>query len=165
MRAVGPIYQLAFVVSDLEAAIDRWVGDGAGPFWIFKDFVMSEVFEPAGAAAPRFNIALGFFGKLNIELMEITEDTIGLFPHTDLPQPHHVARLTHDLGKEIDAIGAPVLLRGTFPTGQPAAFVDTRATRGMLTELIQVDDMVFGMLDVMEQAALDWDGSEPRRSF
>ncbi|MHA7819610.1 MAG: VOC family protein [Erythrobacter sp.] len=165
MRAVGPIYQMAFVVSDLDAAIDRWVSDGAGPFWLFEDFCFAEVAEPQGAASPRFDIALGYFGNVNIELMQITEDPGGLFPASDLPQPHHVACLTSDLGAEIARLGQPVLLRGTFPTGQPAAFVDTRAVRGIITELIQVDEMVTGMLDTMQDAAKGWDGDEPRRRF
>lgn len=165
MRAIGPIYQLAFVVEDLDAAIDQWVGDGAGPFWLFDDFGFAEVVEPSGAASPRFDIALGYFGDVNIELMQILDDPGGLFRATELPQPHHVARLTRDLDTEIAKIGEPVLLKGTFPTGQPAAFVDTKGSRGMLTEIIQYDEMVDGMLSAMRDGAKDWDGSEPRRRF
>lgn len=164
-HSTGSVYQLAFVVDDLEEAADNWVRAGAGPFYRFDEFRFIEVLEPRGAESPSLDILLGFSGDTMIELIKPRLDPQQLFTATG---PHHVARLVDDIDRYVDAQadpGPPVLFRGVFPTGTPAAYLDTRSDLGIITELIVHDDIMSSMLDQMYAEARAFDGADPVRSI
>lgn len=163
---IGPIYQMAFVVPDLQAAIAAWTADWtAGPFYRFDHFA----FEPADGQDERplvdISIALGHSGALNIELIEVHDAPPELFGGPGL---HHVARRTDDVDQaivELAAAGAAPLLRARFAGGVDMAYVDTRQTLGCITELIACDAGIDGMLARMASDAEGWDGRDPVRRF
>lgn len=161
----GSVYQLAFVVEDLNEAAQNWVRAGAGPFYGFDDFHFVEVLEPAGAESPRLDILLGFSGDTMIELIKPQHDPQQLFANTG---PHHVARLVDDIDAYVGAqpdTGPKVLFKGVFPTGTPAAYLDTRPGLGIITELIVHDEIMSSMLNTMHAEARAFTGADPIRSI
>lgn len=172
MRPLNSVYQVAYVVDDLESAVQRWTQNGgAGPFTAFRHFQFLDAVSASGLEVPDISIALGFSGSTNIELMQVHSRGPCVYNLPGLPKRpfmHHVARLVPDVDAaavRLAAIGAPVLLRARMEPGSALCYVDTRATLGCLTEFIQVNSQVLGILDAMEQQARDWDGSQPLREF
>jgi hypothetical protein len=102
-----------------------------------------------------------------LELIEVGEDPTGLFTAPVVPGPHHVAMLVDDIDEYLARSGQrdALAMHSLFPTGTPIAMIDTRPQTGLLTELVTADDAVAGMLAVMREAAADFNGTEPIRSF
>jgi hypothetical protein len=167
MYKEGTVYQMAFLVDDLEAAASDWCRRGAGPFYCFDDFEFSEMLYPVGALSPRLSILLGYSGDTMIELIRVSDDSTGLFSATPAPAAHHVALLVNDIDDYLDAEGNrhQLVMRGLFPTGTPIAMLDTRPETGLLTELVTLDESVRAMIDQMRQAAQDFRGEDLLRSF
>lgn len=162
------VYQMAFVVDDLEAAAVNWQRAGAGPFYAFPDFEFSDVTVPDSGQTPRMSILLGYSGTTMIELMRIDHDPNNHFKHVSPGQPHHVAILAESIDsylKAPDTLDAPIIFKGAFPTGTPVAFLDTRPQMGLITELITLDSMVTAMIDQMYREAENFTGKDLIRSF
>lgn len=163
----GPIYQIAFVVADLDHAIAAWIADRcAGPFYRFDHFAFLDPWSAGGARAPDISIALGQSGDLNIELIEVHGTPPPLF--ADGPGFHHVARRTEDIDRASAALletGGELVFAAMFPPAVRMAFVDTRAAIGCRTELIAADAGIDAMLARMREEAAAWDGRDPVRRF
>ena len=98
---LGPIWQLAYVVDDLEAGVMRWVERGAGPFF-------RRAPEPApffnrfyGGDPPRYDtdIALGQLGSQMIELIMPPEGGVEAAFKAQIeaaPDPEAARREIHD---------------------------------------------------------------------
>lgn len=164
----GTVYQIAFVVDDLEKAAAVWQQAGAGPFYHFPQFEFSNVTVPKDGRSPRMSILLGYSGTTMIELMKIEDDPHGHFAHLSPGAVHHLAVLTPNIDQYLaapDMLKGPLLFQGAFPTGTPLAFLDTRAQTGLITELITADDMVAAMITEMYGQAKTFNGDNLIRSF
>jgi hypothetical protein len=161
------IYQVAFIVDDLEDAALAWGRRGAGPFYRFDDFRFSEMLYPRGAASPTLSILLGYSGDTMLELIRVQEDPLGLFDAVPAPAPHHLAMLVEDIDGYLEKQGCreQLAMHGLFPTGTPIAMLDTRRELGLLTELVTLDDSVREMIATMRTEAADFDGERLVRSF
>lgn len=164
---LGPIYQMAFIVDDLDAAIADWVGlRAAGPFYRFDNFAFESPWCAVGHAPPDVSIALGHSGALNVELIAVHGDARTVFSG---PRGlHHVARRATDVDAALAALaaaGAPTLLRASFTGGVAVGFADTRDMLGCLTELIAENAGIDAMLARMAADAAGWDGRDPIRRF
>jgi hypothetical protein len=167
MHTLETVYQLAFLVDDLDAAAQHWLRRGAGPFFRIDDFAFTEPVFPQQAALPCLSILLGYSGEVMLELIRVEDDPTGLYTAPVLPRPHHVAVLVEDIDRYLDGKGMrdTLALQAHFPTGTPVAMLDTRPSTGLLTELVTADDAVRGMIAAMREATAAFDGSEPIRSF
>ncbi len=163
MRPIGPIYQIAFTVENLEAAVRDWVAEGkAGPFYRFDHFTFVDPVYRGVPVAPDISIVLGYSGDVFVELIEVHDGRQSVF--ADCPPGrhlHHVARLTSDFQRE--ANGA--VFTGKFAPSTNVAFLDTRPTLGCFTELIEYDSGIEGLLTMMAETARDWDGRDAIRSL
>lgn len=166
MHPSGTVYQIAFLVPDLDAAAQPWLRRGAGPFYRFDGFEFTDVMQPAGVASPRLSILLGYSGDTMLELITVEDDPTGLFVGAT-PGPHHVAMLVDDIDEYLQRTGQAdaLAMHALFPTGTPIGMLDTRSETGLLTELVTRDEAVEGMLAVMQEATKNFDGTEPIRSF
>ncbi|MFK7828593.1 MAG: VOC family protein [Congregibacter sp.] len=167
LHKMETVYQMAFLVEDLSAAAQYWSKRGAGPFYAFENFEFTSMLHPKGAASPKLSILLGYCGDVMIELMQVIEDSTGLFSTPALPAPHHVALLVDDIDGYMSAHkdNTELALHALFPTGTPIAMLDTRAETGMLTELVTLDSAVEGMLTLMRAEAESFDGERLIRSL
>lgn len=163
MRPIGSIYQIAFTVEDLDAAVRDWVAKGkAGPFYRFDHFTFVDPVYRGVATAPDISIVLGYSGDVFVELIEVHNGLQSVFADC---QPgrhlHHVARLTRDFQRE--AVGA--VFTGKFMPSTNMAFLDTRPALGCFTELIEYDAGIEALLTMMADAARNWDGRDAIRSL
>ncbi|MEO5665020.1 MAG: VOC family protein [Nocardioides sp.] len=77
----GPVRQLGYVVPDLGAALDHWVGHwGLGPFHVVDELVLED-FELDGMPTRpvTLSIALANSGTVQIELIQQLDDAPSLF--------------------------------------------------------------------------------------
>ena len=172
MTAPGPIYQMAYVVPDIRAAVDHWARTtGAGPFFLFENFQFIDPVYLGRPGAPTASLALGYSGDLNIELIEQHDAAPSVYRElidSDAYGFHHVARLTRDIDGSIaaaEAEGAPCVFRATFEPATRLAYCDTRARLGCYMEFVEYTEAAEAILAQLRQAARDWDGHDPLRRF
>ncbi|MEO0997572.1 MAG: hypothetical protein AAFX58_08640 [Pseudomonadota bacterium] len=164
----GGVYQFAYVVENLDTAAAYWLARSAGPFFALRDVAFPVVHVPHAAPSPVISILLGYSGDTLLELIEVEHDPQGLFATPGLPGPHHVARLTPDIDGAIAAeaaLGRRCVFHAGMELDAAVAFIDTRQDIGVLTELVSHTDTVADMLAVMYGAALEFDGTDPVRTF
>lgn len=163
--------QMCWVVPDLEAAIGRWVFQaGAGPFFVFEDVHFTDAQyrgSPSDIAPHR--AAIGQHGPMQIELIQPTSDAPGIWsdvvPHGGFGF-HHTALYCDDYEADKQALlatGAELAFEGLM-MGAKTGYIDTVGTLGFMTELITANPIAAQVFAMFEDAAKDWDGSDPIRS-
>ena len=160
--------QAAYIVADVEQAVMKWAGLGAGPFYL-KTYKTQGAPTYLGRPANLDHIsAFGQYGALMIELIQPLGE--GPTPYS-LPDGgeglHHFAEICPDLEASVraaEALGRPLVCRGgTAQT--PVAFVDARAELGHLIELCQDAPQLRFLYDFVAKAAAGWDGADPLRQL
>jgi hypothetical protein len=159
------IIQNAYVVDNLEEAMQRWTDIyGIGP-WVILPHVIGQNLTYRGAPADLdFSAAFVQTGEINIELIE---------QHTDGPSAfrdmfakgeegfHHVAIISEDYEGDkarFEAAGCPVATEFSSGPDSGIAFIDTRDKLGHMVELYQNEAAINGLYAIIRQAAENWDG-------
>jgi len=77
--------QNAFVVTDLDAALDHWTRVmGVGPFFVFERVEFAEIWYRGQSALDiDLSVAIGYWGDLQIELIRQRNDVPSIY--TDFP--------------------------------------------------------------------------------
>lgn len=172
MTARNRIYQMAFVVDDLDEAMSRWTAmTGAGPWFVIPHFAFLEPKLRGVPAAPDVSIALAYSGEVMLELIHCESAAPSVF--TEVPPAkgvlHHVAQLTDDFESTVANFatsGAAVVFSARFTPETRAAFVDTRAAIGCWTEVIEATAPLLGMQQFMRAQTDGWDGkTDLKRGF
>ena len=107
--ASGHAMQSAWVVDDLDAAVDAWLKVGIGPFF-FVEYT-PDLFEDStyrGSPSPiSMKIALALAGDMQIELIEPTGEQANIYRDT-VPEGktafHHLCYWTDDIDGEISSL-------------------------------------------------------------
>ena len=162
----GVIKQIAYVVDDLDTAIMDWVHlVHAGPFFRIDDVVVEGVRYRGASADAKLSIAVGNSGGIQIELIQQRDG--GPSVYRELRRGvHHLALLARDFEGEtarLERLGHPVAFALTLPGICRVHYHDTLARVGHFLELWESTDAMRGMLEMVEAAARDWDGSDPIR--
>jgi methylmalonyl-CoA/ethylmalonyl-CoA epimerase len=172
---VGKQYcQIAWVVDDLDKAVEEWQQTALiGPF-----FVGAHVGGMITGATHRgrpveidISCAVAQAGPVQIELIK---------PHGSGPSPyrdvypegegglHHICSFVDDVEAEsrnYEQHGFQVVMRGSIAGRTPVAYIDTRSLLGCMTELMARGGPVEDMYGAIAAAATDWDGADPVRDF
>lgn len=165
----GPVDQIAYVVPDVERAVSLWTSlFGAGPFFImpgvrFPDWTYRG--EPQDLPV---DIVVGQLGSQQIEFVRPHRDIESVYRHAmaDVPMPHHLGLLVDDLAAANVAIAdAEVVVTGRSPAGTPFTYNDSRATLGMMVELIQRAPDIDAIFEMVRSASIGWDGRDPLRTL
>jgi hypothetical protein len=167
MTTLHRIYQMAWLVDDIEPAARSWAAQaGAGPFFLIPHFAFLDPLYRGQATGPAITIALGYCGDVMLELI-VDHGAPSVFGETarrrgDPPALHHVAQLTDamdaTLARLADA-GSPTVFTAKFPPETRAAFVDTCASLGCFTEVIEATPPLVGLQQLMRSATDAWDGT------
>ncbi len=162
-----PAVQMGYVVADLDAAIDHWVTQArVGPWTVFRGVTLSGRYAGADTVVT-MDVAMGYTGDLQIELMQITSTTPSPYtnaagePHVG---PHHIAWLTDDLDEALASAhrrGLEELFVAEGP-GTRVAYVHSPAQPEVVFEYIQSAGMR-AMLEYGIEQARTWDGTDPVR--
>ena len=171
----GPVVQVAYVVDDPRLAAQRWVDrHGAGPFFVRDHIPVTDV-EHRGRPSSfdhtsAYGWMLGQSGGFMIELFvqhdrapsavteRFAEGQTGL---------HHLACLADSVSDSIDrAEAAGLSLAQSAMAGTTRfVFVDDVAQSGHYWELYEPTTRLLAFYDMVRDAAVGWDGSDPVRTL
>ena len=162
------ILQIAYVVDNLDAVMRGWTETiGAGPFFAQKNMHVETEYrgQPSWIDV---SAAFGQGGAVQVELIEVHGDNPSVY--RDMYSRgqfgcHHVALFVDDLAEQLRVnrlVGHEVGMRGSF-AGTPYAYVDTRSSTGIFTELFQNTAGINLLYKRIADAAADWDGRDPVR--
>lgn len=157
--------QMAFVVTDIEAACRRWTkATGIGPFFLLSNISLTEInYRGAPSDGLDFSVAIAQSGGVQIELIE---------QHCDRPSAYRDliasgASGFHHMGlycDEYDANFAWYARQGYVPAvdgklgDMRFAYFDTSADLGCMVELIEQNPAQDELFARIAAAAEGWDG-------
>ena len=135
------VVQNAYVVDDLDEAIERFTKQGLGPWLLLPDVQVPSVTYRGRPASVSMSAALTQAGDVQIELVAPRGDEPSCF--RDLFAPgrsglHHTAMFPDDWPSAVEAYeaaGFPCANLFELPDGGAAAIMDTSAVTGHMTEL------------------------------
>ncbi len=175
-RFFGEIRQVAYLVPDIEAAMDYWANVlGVGP-WYYNPRVPIQNYTYRGERhEPHNSVALANAGGVQIELLQTRNDVPSMyrdFQRAGHVGGQHVAYWTEDFDADLaraEAAGFKVCMSGEVgENGRFVYFEDGKHPGlhpGALIELSEVAGPKGRLFTLIREAAKDWDGSEPVRPF
>ena len=168
----GPIHHLGYVVEDLEAAVERLVGElGAGPFFVLRDVAFDQVTSRGEAATFDHDSAFGQCGAVPIEVMQIERlaperlrDGFSKPP----PHLHHIAYVVApgrlaEARQDLERRGLPAYLHATV-ADIDVTYHGAARTTGHDVELHADSQGLRDFFGMIRDASVNWDGSDPLRS-
>lgn len=163
MSADGPINQTAYVVDDIDAAIDYWTTVMAvGPFFRLPRiaFAMSDYL---GKDQPiTFEAAFSWSGGIIVELIQpIGPSIFADFKNSGGRGVHHLARFVTDLeasARDIENLGGRRIQGGSFADGSKIAYFDMGGDQGIVLELAQLSPEILDLFATVKDASANWDG-------
>lgn len=169
MFRTNEIIQAAYVVEDLDAAIEAWrKTTPTGPFFVIRNATPENFSYRGKPARLVIDIALCQAGPIQIELIQ--PKSTGPNVYSDMAPIkgqfyHHQCYVTDDLDAEVAryaAMGIEVAQQADTG-GIQFAYFDTRHLIGCMTEVVQSSEAYDGMCRMIADAAIGWDGSDPIR--
>jgi hypothetical protein len=166
-------FQSAWVVDDIYEAANLWAEkSGIGPFFVAEyqgdEF---EAFYRGKPARMTMKTALAQAGSMQIELIQPTGDDPSAYRDTvpiGRPGFHHIALWSNDVIADIALYaerGFEVAVRASAPGIAEIAYIDTSAVFGHMIELVEGSDVIRSIFSAVADAAIDWDGTDPVRSY
>ena len=171
-RFFGEIRQVAYLVPDIEAAMDYWANVlGVGP-WYYNPRVPIKNYTYRGESyEPHNSVALANAGGLQVELLQIRNDVPSMyrdFVRAGHVGAQHFAYWTSNYDADLERL----LAQGFKPVmggevGEKGRFIyfDTEYHPGTVIELSEVAGPKGKLFRLIREAAADWDGKEPVRPF
>jgi len=169
-----PLYsvrQLAYVVRDLDAALDYWTGMlKVGPFFRMDHAPLANQRFYGQPSNVDISIALGNSGDLQIELIQqhcATPSVYKEFLDAGRVGVHHFGLMPVDYAAtcaEYLAKGHRAAFQCTLDDAELTYF-DTVASVGHYIELWDNNDAFKQLFLMVEDAAKGWDGRNPVRAF
>ncbi len=169
--AFGPAVQIAYVVSDPEAAAHEWARNfGAGPFFLNRHIPVSRVTYRGTPSAFDHTSAYGWWGSIMVELFcqhnsDPTAVTERFAPGTG--GLHHMACIVPNLAEAIrraETAGKEVAQSAQAGT-TTFVFIDDVATTGHYWELYESSPGLLGFYAMVKDAHDNWDGTNPVRDI
>jgi hypothetical protein len=166
----GIIVQNAYVVNDVEKAIDEWVSCvGAGPFFT-RNLNLMPLYR--GKETPLdMDFAVGQAGGVQIELVKVngTEPNVytDTYPKGSRGGFHHVALFHKDLDAVVRTYGAKGYEKAmdvVFGSTR-VVYMDARKELGCMVEFYDDTDEIRGFYKMVADAAKNWDGRDRIRPF
>ena len=167
---LGPVMQMAYVPKDFDAALKYWTEVmGVGPFFMISDSGLENVRFKGKPSSMRFGLALAYWGDVQIELIKLNNDEPSMYKDwldSGKEGVQHVCSLTDNFDaamKLCEQKNMQVLHQADVPGGGSVAYVDTGGGDGMVLEILQPAPGSDELFEMMRQAGLNWDGSDPLR--
>jgi len=169
MRHSNPIVQNAYVVDDLDEAVERWhAALGIGPFFVRRHLRLERVVYRGRPARLDFSAAYVQSGAIMVELVQQHDDEPSAFRDmfaSGQQGLHHVAIVPDDFEgclSRYNRMGCPVAAEMHTCAGRGAALVDTRRLIGHMTEVYLPTPGLQRLYSEVEQASRTWDGQRLR---
>lgn len=169
----GEVCQIGYIVRDIEAAMQKWIALGVGP-WYYRETNPISEFNYYGkpSAFPDMSIALANSGQVQIELIQQRNDAPSLY--LDMIQSgqegiQHIAYWTADRFDEFKG----ELLRLGFREGHSGRmgkggrfgyFIDP-SMPGTIIELSETTGGKMDRFKLVREASRNWNGEDPIRKM
>lgn len=169
-RIFGRIAQIGYVVRDIDAAMDRWVEHGVGP-WFYVDRVQTDYFRYRGVDSDmKMSVALANSGDVQLELIQPRNDAPSMykdFLDSGREGAQHIAYWSNDFQTLLDrslAEGYTIGQEGSIGGEQGRfAYLDTEAEQGTVIEISDISGPKGQFFQYIRDVAATWDGSDPIR--
>jgi methylmalonyl-CoA/ethylmalonyl-CoA epimerase len=171
--SLGEVMQLAFVPSDLDAALDHWLNRmGVGPF--FRSEHAQRTIDSAHylgkPCEADFTMMIAYWGDIQIELIQQHNDAPSVYKdwrdrgHEGI---HHVCILVDRLDEALGLCGRAggVQVQDGRSGDSRWAYVDTMGGPGTMLEILSPAPGVRAYQGHMKQVTRTWDGGDPIRPF
>ena len=165
-QSFGPIGQVAYLVEDIDASVDRWARySGIGPWTIYKNVTLDGWWKGQDVKIT-MSVALSYQDDVQMELIQVISTGPCPYRRDDgsrIVRMHHMAWLTENF----DADVAKAKERGltqVFRAANAASKVTYFASPdepGILWEFIEVTPMLKAGFDHGVAASRAWDGKDP----
>ncbi len=163
--------QLAYAVDDVRAAAAGWAPVGVGPFFVMEHIELGTTRINGEPAAFDHSSAYGWWGDIMFELICQHDPAGGDLGGNRIVGSgglHHVAHFVDDLEAVSDRLiraGHAEVLRAETASGMGFAFHDGGAARGHLIEIYEPVPSLRRFYDMVRDASIGWDGSDPIRTL
>jgi hypothetical protein len=166
----GPIRQIGYVVTDLDAALASWVQLGVGPWFVMRGLPMRALYrgEPCEIT---LSLALSNSGEMQVELIQQDDDTPSIFTEfleSSRPGFHQLDYWTADFEatmQKVEHAGWPVVWSGGEGLGVRFAYVEPPDSPAAIIEISELTDTAVASSTFIRDAAAGWDGSDPVRNL
>ncbi|OHV06209.1 VOC family protein [Mycobacterium talmoniae] len=166
--------QIAWVVDDLDAAVQQWQQTARiGPFFVGAHVggIFTEATHRGKPVEVDISCAIAQAGPVQVEL--IKQHGAASSPYRDVFAEgesglHHICSFVDDVAAECrnyQEQGFDVVMTGVVAGQTPVAYVDTRPMLGCMTELMGRHGLVVEMFAAAAAVAADWDGTDPIRDL
>lgn len=166
--APGPVYHAGYVVTDMSASIAHWVEKlGAGPFFLFDNFAFVDPIFEGRPVGPSVTLAFAFSGDFCVELIQQHDEAPSVYRNCGSGL-HHLGIAVDDLEASLldyASAGVGSIFRAAFPFGGGCAYLDTRRELGFMTELVERNPVINGLLSQMKAAHANWNRKDHVASF
>jgi len=166
------IMQMAYVTGDVRATIGEWIKRlNVGPWFLLDHFTGENPVYRGQKSLTDVTIAMSFAGHMNIELIMPNDAYPSVYKeHIDKHGYgfHHWGVATANFKDELkryEAMGMELAFRAGVPTGGEVGYFDTKGALPGFVELIETSLGMERAFGNFYGAALNWDGSNPMRSF
>ena len=171
-QPVTGVFQMCYLVEDIEAAIQHWVEQlRVGPWFLLEHFTGERGTYRGEPADVDVALAMAHAGHMLVELIAPHDDRPSVYQETIERNGygfHHfgVGTLDYDteLARHRDQ-GHDLAFECAVPTGGRVAYVDTTAELPGYLELIEMDPATDAAFTRFYAQSLAWDGSDPIRPF
>jgi hypothetical protein len=165
----GPIRQFAYVVTDVDESIERWLSVGVGPWFVMRSMPQTGTTYRGEESEPILSIGFANSGDMQIELIQQHNNAPSIYREfLDVGRTgmHHVAYWAEDFegtmaransaGYRTAQLGRAAGTGFGYLDGGPAA---------EFVEVMQLNELTSGMMDHIRDAAVAWDGADPIRTI
>lgn len=166
----GHIRQIGYVVRDIDAAMDDWLGHGVGP-WFYVDRVKTDFFRYRGTDSDlQMSVALANSGDVQLELIQQRNDAPSMykdFLDSGREGMQHIAYWSddyHALRDSAVADGYVIAQEGSIGGEQGGfTYFDTERMQGTVIEISDISGPKGQLFQYIRDTAATWDGSDPVR--
>ncbi|UNB54518.1 VOC family protein [Mycolicibacterium sp. YH-1] len=169
-QSTSGVFQVAYVVEDIDKAIHAWVDErGVGPWFTMSGFTGADPVYRGEPSKASISVAMTFSGGMSIELIQPEDNHPSIWrEHIDVHGYgfHHVGRLTTSYGADVERYrnsGQELVFQAVLPTGGRLGFIETSDVLPGYQELVELNDASDSMFTQFYAAALVWDGTDPIR--
>lgn len=168
----GGIIQMAYVVTDIQAAMRHWIDDlKVGPWFLLDHFTGVDPVYRGRPSQADVAIAMAFAGHMLIELIQPNDEHPSVYRELTETRGagfHHFGVASTDLDRDIAALeakGYTLAFRAGVPTGGDVAYMDGGPDKDGFIEFIEATPGMDKTFTRFFHAAQSWDGTDPVRSM
>lgn len=172
LQPANSVFQIAYVVRDYRAAVERWVRTaGAGPFFLTDHTLLSNPRYRGAPSRAEYAVLMGYNGALQIELVQPLNDAPSIYKET----LDRIGEGYHHFMPNVDDFDAavaryakegcePAFTAGVTGVGR-VVYLDGLHSFGGFIEIVEPSPLFHQMNEFMHAASLYWDGRDPIRSL